>query len=91
MLDIADLVFEDSPPFAARTEAPALAGSSSSPLRPWGMWSGWTAIGLACAGAVAHAVTRIRPRHRSESELSPQRSNKSFIVPAGWGRAGTLD
>ena len=59
MLDIADLVFEDSAPQdAARAEA-AAAGAPASPLRPWGMWSGWTALGIACAGAVAHAVSRV--------------------------------
>jgi hypothetical protein len=82
MRDIADLVFEDSPgSFSARADSPAPAGPTS-PLRPWGMWGGWTAIGVACAGVVAHAVTRIRG-HRSVPELSPSRANNSVIVPAG--------
>ena len=58
MLDIADLIFEDS---AAPEQAPTPSESSApvSPLRPWGMWGGWTALGIACAGAVASAVTRV--------------------------------
>jgi hypothetical protein len=82
MLDIADLVFEDSSPPPAGSGS-ARAVNTSSPLRPWGMWSGWTAIGIACAGAVAHAVTRIRARHRVVPELSPLSAQRSLIVPAG--------
>jgi hypothetical protein len=83
MRDIADLVFEDPPShFADRPATPPLDGTTS-PLRPWGMWGGWAAIGIACAGAVAHAVTRIRPRHRVVPELSPPRPARGVIVPAG--------
>jgi hypothetical protein len=81
MREIADVVFEDSTPSLAA--APPPPPPSSSPLRPWGMWGGWTAIGIACAGAVAHAVTRMRPRHRVVPELSPHAASKGAIVPAG--------
>jgi hypothetical protein len=47
------------------------------------MWGGWAAFGIACAGAVAHAVTRMRPRHRLVPELSPQKSARGIIVTAG--------
>ena len=58
MLDIADLVFEDSvAPAPAPTPSPT--SDPASPLRPWGMFGGWTALGIACAGAVASAVTRM--------------------------------
>ena len=59
MLDIADLVFEDSTPRDAARAQASTAGAPASPLRPWGMWSGWTALGIACAGAVASAVSRV--------------------------------
>jgi hypothetical protein len=58
MLDIADLVFEESDTDRPRSQA-ASPNAPVSPLRPWGMWSGWAAIGIACAGAVAHAVVRM--------------------------------
>lgn len=59
MLDLAHLVFEDSATSdRARTQVPA-SPEPGSPLRPWGMWGGWAAIGIACAGAVAHAVSRM--------------------------------
>jgi hypothetical protein len=81
MRDIADLVFEDAPPAATTTPPPA--ASPGSPLRPWGMWGGWTAVGIACAGAVAHAVTRVRSRHRLVPELSPPPAGRGVIVSAG--------
>jgi hypothetical protein len=59
MLDLADLVFEDSDPDVRRAPAPAPSDAHVSPLRPWGMWGGWTAVGIACAGAVAHVVSRM--------------------------------
>jgi hypothetical protein len=59
MLDLPELVFEDSEPEARGRQAAPVAGSSSSPLRPWGMWGGWAALGIACAGAVAHAFSRV--------------------------------
>ena len=72
MLDIADLVFEDA---ATDTRPPAQVpapGGPPSPLRPWGMWSGWAAIGIACAGAVAHVVARMGPRGRRSREPGMQ-------------------
>jgi len=61
MLDLTDLVFEESTaPDHARARAHSAASPEpASPLRPWGMWGGWAAIGIACAGAVAHAVSRM--------------------------------
>lgn len=75
MVELADLVIEDSQARAERAN-PAVAaatGRSPSPLRPWGMWGGWAAVGIACAGAVAHAVTRV-VGGRPERELSPTRA-----------------
>jgi hypothetical protein len=40
MLDLADLVFEDSDPDVRRAPAPAPSDAHVSPLRPWGMWGG---------------------------------------------------
>ena len=66
MRDIADLVLDDeaAPPATPRSPLTTL----DSPLRPWGMWSGWASLGVACAGAVAQAVSLLRPRHRPVTE-----------------------
>jgi hypothetical protein len=89
MRDIADVVFEDSSPSPAAPPSPA--PPSSSPLRPWGMWGGWTAFGIACAGAVAHAVTRMRspsssrPRTVATSRLERRHSTRGLRpVSGGW-------
>jgi hypothetical protein len=87
MRDIADLVFEDSPaPACASAPPPATTGS---PLRAWGMWGGWTAIGIACAGAVAHAVTSIRSssstRPRTVATLRRQERHSSRGSRVGSG------
>jgi hypothetical protein len=59
MLDIPDPVIPDFATTAGAASRSFVEARRpvASPLRPWGMWGGWSALGMVCAAGVAHAVS----------------------------------
>jgi hypothetical protein len=58
MLDIPDLILDEAAdPSSISVSRPE--ARDTSPLRPWSMWGGVSAVGLVCAVGVAHAVALV--------------------------------
>jgi hypothetical protein len=58
MLDLPDPILDE--PAAPLSLPPRPTPTSvASPLRAWGMWGGWSALGVVCAASLAHAAARL--------------------------------